>query len=142
MLDIKKLAEEIKRTRKRVKKISYTESIREVSIAFMGFNSLRSEVIFDNGYTLSIIKGTGTHSDDNTCEIAIVKDGELSTELFRDEDQGDSVIDYCSKQKVLDYALLISRIAGKQEIAEREHREIEEKRKRLMNEGKRVFIRN
>jgi len=73
------------------------------------FNRMR--VVFNNGYELSIVNGTGSYGgNEGLYEIAPVnKKGNLDGRLLNDEDKGDDVCGYCDEEKVKMY---INKIAS------------------------------
>jgi|SaaInlStandDraft_4_1057021.scaffolds.fasta_scaffold76887_2 hypothetical protein len=66
----------------------------------------RMLIIFTNGYSLSIIHGSGTYSDsqEGLFEIAPYNnDGKMDGSLFDKKDIGDDVLGYCDIEKIKHY---------------------------------------
>lgn len=87
-------------------------------------------ITFDNGYTLSIFNGFGSYSDNHfktdllkqddmlgiesqTCEIAIIYEGELVTQNHID--CGDSVKGYITPNELVDIMKMVSELGDSNE---------------------------
>lgn len=70
----------------------------------------RVAITFKNGYSLSIIRGEYSYGGPTGLfEIAVIDtNGELNGSLLDEDDQGDSVLGYCTPEKVTHY---VSKIA-------------------------------
>jgi len=80
---------------------NYVESVEDTSNSFMQAMRIK----FKNGLQLSIVRGKYTYGgDQGLYEIAILdKNDEFNDSLFDEEDQADTVLGYCDKDKVNHY---------------------------------------
>ena len=84
--------------------IEHTDKIKTVANNSDEYTD-RVRIEFKNGHELSIIRGNYSYGGiDGLFEIApFDKNGNMNGDLFDDDDQGDSVLGDCTRERVIHY---------------------------------------
>ena len=70
----------------------------------------RVRIEFKNGYSVSIIQGEYAYCGPDSYEIALFDGDVMDGSLFDEEDQGDDVLGYCDREKVIHYLKKLARM--------------------------------
>ena len=88
----------------------YVDTVTDRSDNFVS----RVRIVFKNGYALSVIRGEyACGGSEGLFEIALLNlEGKLDGSLLDEDDQGDTVLGYCTLDKVAHYAKKLALITN------------------------------